>query len=130
MNLPHLTPLPRPLGRALPLATLVAPLPPRAVLEPLVDGAMLDRLVIVVPGVPWLPTVFLLGVAVMLDLPTKLESVVINVVSASDLVAVPLCKLIDASCASRCLCCFWKRLIESAIGASGKSTTNAFMLRP
>jgi hypothetical protein len=97
MTLPHLTPLPRPLGRALPLAPLLAPLPPRAVLEPLVGGAMPDRFVIVVPGVPWPPTVFLLGVAAMLDLPTKLESVVMNVVSASDLVPVPLCKLADAS---------------------------------
>ena len=51
---------------------------------------MLDRLVTVVPGVPWPPTVFLLGVAVMLDLPTKLDSAVMKVVSASDLVAVPL----------------------------------------
>ena len=45
-------PLPRPLGRALPRAPLLAPLPPRAALDPLVDGTMLGRLVTVVPGVP------------------------------------------------------------------------------
>lgn len=90
MAFDHLIPLPRPLGRALPLAPLPAPLPPRAALDPLVEGTMLGRLVTVVPGVPWPPTVFLLGVAVMLDLPTKLDSAVMNVVSASDLVAVPL----------------------------------------
>jgi hypothetical protein len=100
------------------------------VLDPLVEGAILDRLVIVVPGVFWFPTVFLLGVAVILIFATKLESVVMNVVSASLLLTVPLCILVEESWASLCRCCFWKRLIESAMGASGKSTTNAFMLRP
>lgn len=52
MTKSHLTPLLRPLGRALPLEPLPAPLPSRAVLAPLVDSAILDRLVIVVPGVP------------------------------------------------------------------------------
>lgn len=91
---------------------------------------MLDLLIIVFPGVLWLPSVFLLGVAVMLVLPTKLESVVMNDVSASLLLIVPLCMLVVTSWASLCRCCFWKRLMESAAGASGKSTTNAFILRP